>query len=536
MAALAAQMPAEGITPEMVKNAEWVAGITLSEGQRRAIANRLTASMRQLRQLRDRPIGYDVPPALVFHPSSSPTASSTDRGQVQLSPATPAMRRPKNDTDLAYLPVYQLAELLRTRQITAVELTRLYLQRLRRYDPALLCVVTLTEELAMRQAEQADREIAAGRYRGPLHGVPWVAKDLIAYPGYPTTWGAAPFREQQLEHKATVAARLDEAGAVLIAKVSLGALAQGDQWFKGQTRNPWNPKQGSSGSSAGTAAAVAAGLAGFGLGSETFGSIISPSARCGVTGLRPTFGRVSRYGCMPLAWSLDKIGPIARCAEDCALVLGAIHGADARDPAAIDRPFHWPSRKPLKELRVGYFEDKSVATPPADLKVLRQLGVHLIPITLPWRLTPAIINIILEVEAAAVFDELTRSGVQEGIGSWAVTFRRARFYSAVDYLRAQRWRTLLMRQMAELFQAIDVYVGGNDLALANLTGHPTISLVNGFSSNGMPTAITMTGSLFGESELLTLAKAYQEATGYHLRRPPEEQWLPLDQQPAGKKE
>jgi len=395
-------------------------------------------------------------------------------------------------------------------------------------------VVTLTEELALRQAEHADREIAAGRYRGPLHGIPWVAKDLIAYPGYPTTWGAEPFREQRLEQKATVAARLEEAGAVLVAKTSLGALAQGDQWFGGQTRNPWNPKQGSSGSSAGTAAAVAAGLAAFGLGSETLGSIISPSIRCGVTGLRPTFGRVSRFGCMPLAWSLDKIGPMARCVEDCALILGAIHGADPQDPSSVTRPFHWPGKKPLRELRVGYFEDKGLATAEADLKVLRSLGVQLVPIRLPGRLAGAIVGIILEAEAATVFDDLTRAGIQQGIGNWAITFRRARFHTAVDYLRAQRLRTTLMHQMQQLFEKIDLYVGGNDLALTNLTGHPTISLPNGFTSAGTPTAITFTGSLFGETDLLTVAQAYQEATGYHRRRPPEEKWVPLDKPPPEK--
>ena len=534
LVATAAQMPGEGITPEMVKNAEWIAGITLSDSQRRAVANRLTASLRQLRQLRDTPVGYDVPPALLFTPAPGPMTGGMERGQVQPSPLPEPLRRPKSDTDLAYLPVHQLAELLRSRQVSSVELTRLYLERLRKYDPALLCVVTLTEELALRQAEQADREIAAGRYRGPLHGIPWVAKDLIAYPGYRTTWGAEPFREQRLEQKATVAARLEEAGAVLVAKTSLGALAQGDQWFGGQTRNPWNPKQGSSGSSAGTAAAVAAGLAAFGLGSETLGSIISPSIRCGVTGLRPTFGRVSRYGCMPLAWSLDKIGPMARCVEDCALILGAIHGADPRDPTTVTRPFHWPGKKPLRELRVGYFEDKGLATAEADLKILRSLGVQLVPIHLPGRLAQAVVGIILEAEAATVFDDLTRSGIQQGIGNWAITFRRARFHTAVDYLRAQRLRTTLMHQMQQLFEKIDLYVGGNDLALTNLTGHPSISLPNGFTSAGTPTAITFTGSLFGETDLLTLAQAYQEATGYHRRRPPEEKWVPLDKPPPEK--
>ena len=270
---------------------------------------------------------------------------------------TAAGKRPSSDDALAFLPLTELAALVRTRQVTARELAELYLARLKRYDPALHCVVNLTEELAMKQAEAADREIAAGRYRGALHGIPWGAKDLIAYPGYPTTWGAIPFKTQTIDTKATVAARLDAAGAVLAAKLSLGALAMGDRWFEVMTRNPWNKAQGSSGSSAGSAAAVAAGLVGFAIGSETLGSIVSPCRRCGATGLRPTFGRVSRHGCMTLAWSMDKLGPIARSVEDCALVFGAIHGADGYDASAVDRPFNWPSCRETKSFTVGYFEE-----------------------------------------------------------------------------------------------------------------------------------------------------------------------------------
>ncbi|MEK6238600.1 MAG: amidase, partial [Planctomycetales bacterium] len=327
--ALAVQAAETGaVTAEMVRQAEWVAGIELQEEDREAVADGLRRTMESVRNLRQVPIGYDVPPAIHFHAApNQPPNSGAPRGQIQPIESA-AGKRPDSDDDLCFLPVSELAALLRSRQVSSEELTKLYLARLRTHDPTLKCVITYTEELALRQARKADREIAAGRYRGPLHGVPWGAKDLIAVPGYPTTWGAPAFKEQTLDHAATVANRLEASGAVLVAKLSLGALASGDRWFGGKTRNPWNPKQGSSGSSAGSASATAAGLVGFTLGSETLGSIVSPCRRCGATGLRPTFGRVSRHGCMSLAWSMDKIGPITRSVEDCALVFSAIHGWD----------------------------------------------------------------------------------------------------------------------------------------------------------------------------------------------------------------
>jgi Asp-tRNA(Asn)/Glu-tRNA(Gln) amidotransferase A subunit family amidase len=509
------------ITAEMVQNAEWVAGIKLSDDERRAVATGLTRALRDFAALHKVAVGNNVPPALHFIADLTPPPAPGGRGKVEPTKPRDDAKKPDRDEDLAFLPLAQLAELVRTRQVSATELTRLYLARLKRYDPALLCVVTRTEELALKQAAAADKEIAAGRYRGPLHGIPWAAKDLIAYPGFKTTWGAAHFKDQVLDDKATVAARLDEAGAVLAAKTTLGALANGDVWFGGMTRNPWNVKQGSSGSSAGSAAAVSAGLVGFGIGSETLGSIVSPSIRCGVTGLRPTFGRVSRHGCMTLAWSMDKLGPLARSVEDCALVFGAIHGADGKDTAAVDRPFDWPCKKELKDVRVGYFEGQ---TGRPELKTLENLGVKLVPITLPGDLPVGALQMILTVEASAAFDDITLAGVTEGIGaSWPGTFRRGRFVPAVEYLRAQRVRTLLMHAMAKVMEQVDLYVGGNDLLLTNLTGHPTVVLPNGlFKAGGVevPTAITFTGRLFGESELLAVAKAYQDATGHHLKRPP----------------
>ena len=376
-------------------------------------------------------------PRFTSPPTPGEPSSKGTRGVVAPSKIKEPVAKPDADADLAFLPLTQLAELLRTKKISATELAKVSLARLKKYDPVLLCVVSLTEELALKQAAEADKDLAAGKYRGPLHGIPWVAKDLIAYPGYKTTWGAGHFKEQTIATKATVAARLEAAGAVMVAKTTLGALAMGDRWFGGMTRNPWNVKSGSSGSSAGTASSVAAGLVSFGLGSETLGSIVSPSTVCGVTGLRPTFGRVSRYGCMALCWSLDKIGPMSRSAEDCALVFGAIHGSDGKDGSVIDRPFDWPGTKPLKAFKVGYLEGKGPTLPEADTAVLKDLGVELIPITLPRATTQAVVDLILDVESATAFDDITRAGVTENIGAaWPATFRRGRFIAAVDYLRA----------------------------------------------------------------------------------------------------
>jgi Asp-tRNA(Asn)/Glu-tRNA(Gln) amidotransferase A subunit family amidase len=437
--------------------------------------------------------------------------------------------RPEAAEDLAFLPLTHLAELVRTKKISSTELTKLSLERLKKYDPALKCIVTLTEDLALKQAAEADREIAAGKYRGPLHGIPWVAKDLVAYPGYKTTWGAAHYKDQTIDEKATVAARLDEAGAVLVAKTTLGALANGDEWFGGRTNNPWDVRQGSSGSSAGTSAAVSAGLVPFGIGSETLGSIVSPCTRCRVTGLRPTFGRVSRAGCMALSWSMDKIGPIARTVEDCALVFGAIHGADGKDATAVTRPFAWPCKRDLKELRVGIVEGRAGAPSAEDRKVLESLGVKLVPITLPDRFPVRSLQVILDVEASAAFDDIIRAGTLEGVGrSWPATFRRGRFVPAVEYLRAQRARTLLMQEMGKVMESVDVYVhsGFGELLISNLTGHPTVVVPNGQAGGaakgggGQMVPFLFVGRLWGEAEVLAVAKGYQDATEHHKKRPP----------------
>ena len=520
---------ASKVTPEMIRQAEWIAGLTLSDDDRKTVAEGVDRALKSFQAMRVVPLSNDVPPAISFNPAPwlPPSTEPVRRGVEPISQAAP--KKPDSTEDLAFLPVSALAALVRGRQASSLELTKLYLERLRKYDPVLRCVVSYTEELALKQAEQADREIAAGRYRGPLHGIPWGAKDLIAYPGYKTTWGATPFKDQTLDTKATVAARLEEAGAVLVAKLTLGALAMGDRWFGGMTRNPWNPKGGSSGSSAGPGSATAAGLVGFSIGSETLGSIVSPSRVCGVSGLRPTFGRVSRYGCMTLSWSMDKLGPMCRSVEDCALVFGAIHGFDGLDASAVDRPFIWPPHRDLRTLKVGYIEGRGGVADRSELRVLRDLGVRLVPIKLPSKYPLAPLTLILDTEAATVFDELTRKGITEGLNSWPRTFRLGQFVPAVEYLRANRIRSLIMREMEDVMSQVDLYVGGNDLLLTNLTGHPTVVMPNGFRKSGgveLPTSITFTGRLYGETDLLAVTHAYQQATGHHLRRPPMDKVTP----------
>jgi Asp-tRNA(Asn)/Glu-tRNA(Gln) amidotransferase A subunit family amidase len=525
------------ITPELIQQAEWIAGIALSEDDRKAIAASVERDQRRYEALRKVELTNSVPPALAFFAAPPQDAGDkADRGDVQPIEWS-ALPKPQADEDLAFLPVSELAALVRSRQVSSVELTKLYLSRLSRYDELLKCVVTLTEDLALKQAERADREIAAGRYRGPLHGIPWGAKDIIAWPGYTTTWGAGHYKDQTFDVKATVARRLEEAGAVMVAKLTVGSLALGDQWFGGMTKNPWNPEEGSSGSSAGSTAAVVAGLVGFAIGSETLGSIVSPCRRCSASGLRPTFGRVSRYGCMTLSWSMDKIGPIARSSEDCALILGAIHGSDRDDITAVDRSFVWPPRRDVRSLKIGYFEGERPAEERRAQEVVKDLGAQLVPIKLPSKYPFNPLTLILNTEAAAAFDDLTRAGVQEGIGRWGGTFRTGQFVPAIEYLRACRVRTLVMREMEEVMAGIDAYIGGDDLTLTNLTGHPTAVVPDGTREKGkndQPGTITFTGKLFGESDLLALAHAYQQVSGAQLLRPPLERLLAASRAEAPK--
>jgi Asp-tRNA(Asn)/Glu-tRNA(Gln) amidotransferase A subunit family amidase len=417
--------------------------------------------------------------------------------------------------------------------VTSEDLTRMYIERLKRYENELQCVVTITEELAIKQAKKADIEIGRGRYKGLLHGIPWGAKDLLSVPGYKTTWGATPFKDQIIKNKATVVKKLEDAGAVLVAKLTLGALAWGDVWFGGKTKNPWNPQQGSSGSSAGPGSATSAGLIGFSIGSETWGSIVSPATRNGVTGLRPSFGTVSRSGAMALSWSMDKLGPMTRSVEGAAIIFETIRGTDNLDRTVRDVPFIYPSKRGLKNLRIGYvesaFTDSSVSkNDKASLDILKSMGLNLIPIELPEFPTQAL-SFVLQAEAAAAFDELTRSNnddqlVRQGKNAWPNVFREARFIPAVEYINANRARTLLNKKMSELMERIDVYIipsfYGDNLLRTNLTGHPCVVVPNGFNDKGSPTSISFVGGLYSDGNTLAIAKVYQEATKWHKQYPP----------------
>jgi Asp-tRNA(Asn)/Glu-tRNA(Gln) amidotransferase A subunit family amidase len=433
---------------------------------------------------------------------------------------------------VAFWTVPQLAHLIETQQVTSTALTKMYLERLKRYDPILHCVAALTEELALQQAQRADAEIANGHYRGLLHGIPYGAKDLLATKDIRTTWGAEPYQNQVLDYNATVIDRLDGAGAVLLAKLSVGALAWGDVWYSGMTRNPWNLEEGSSGSSAGSASATAAGLVGFSIGTETLGSIVSPAMRCRVTGLRPTFGRVSRHGAMALSWTMDKIGSICRTVEDCAFVFDAIYGPDGKDLTVTDYPFNWDASLDIHTLRIGYVKDafeadyENKTLDQQSLDVLRTLDIDLIPIKLPEYPIDSL-AFILEAEAAAAFDDLTRNNLDDLLtrqekDAWPNVFRTARFIPAVEYIRAQRIRTLLMRDFAQMMHQVDVVVAPSYsaiLLMTNLTGHPAVAVPNGVTEQGNASSITFTGPLYGEAQILAVAKAYQDATEFHVQHP-----------------
>ncbi len=514
-----------------VAAAERIIGLDFSEAERDSLLRDLAENLESYLAMRGIALDNAVAPAIEFDPLPAGFPLPSGRSRFEPSPAR-KLARPADLEELAFLPVRDLAELIRTKKVSSTELTKMYLGRLRRLGPRLECVVTLTEERALEAARRADEEIARGTYRGLLHGIPYGAKDLLAVKGYPTTWGAAPYKDQTIDADASVIRKLDRAGAVLVAKLTLGALAWGDVWFGGTTRNPWNLDQGSSGSSAGSAAATAAGLVAFAIGTETWGSIVSPATRCGATGLRPTYGRVSRAGAMALSWSMDKIGPICRTVEDCAIVFDAIRGPDGADRTVLDVPFVYTPKVDLGTIRVGYLksafdeEYEGRANDLASLERLRALGAELVSVELPDYPVYSI-SFILSAEAAAAFDELTRSGrdslmVRQVRNAWPNVFRASRFIPAVEYIQANRIRRLLVEEMESL--GVDVWVSpafeGSNLLLTNLTGHPCVVLPNGFDAKGSPTSITFMGRLFGEGVLLAVAKAYQDAAGFHLVHPP----------------
>jgi Asp-tRNA(Asn)/Glu-tRNA(Gln) amidotransferase A subunit family amidase len=585
----AAAEPQGKVTKEMIDNAAEVADVSLPDEYKQAMLDGLNENKKSYEEIYKLHIPNSVPPAYIFDPVLDGMKFETAKRPMRLAsaPALNISGAPKNIEDVAFYSARQLGELVRTRKVSSAALTDMYLARLKKYDPMLKFVITLTEDRARTHAQEADKEIAAGKYRGPLHGLPWGAKDLLAVKGYRTTWGAGGFEQQTIDEDATVVKRLDQAGAVLVAKLTLGALAMGDKWFGGMTRNPWNPHQGSSGSSAGSASATAAGCVAFAIGSETLGSISSPSTRCGTTGLRPTFGFVPRTGAMALSWTMDKLGPICRAVEDTALVLTAIYGPDGQDRSVRNAAFNWDGSLDWRKLRVGYFKDEFELKPPSEpqaptdqttaspqdmkkreesrrqreqaqerrkydqrfndatLAQLNRMGVKLIPVELPkfpyGAMTP-----LLTAEAAAAFDDLTRSGrdkllTEQSPDDWPNLFRIARLTPAVEYIQANRARMEAMELWQKLFADVDVIVAptnGEQLVATNLTGNPAVILPNGFrgpdapkppqkdngdddgiGGPGTPVSLTFLGQLYGEAKLLAFAKAYQDATGFHLKHP-----------------
>lgn len=526
------------ITVEMIAQAAELAGLTFEVADIERMREGIRNNLQGFHDLREIDIDQNVPPPLYFNPAVP--------GQVFDRTRTPFVTsfrgsesRPEHLDDIAFWPVTRLSRLIETRTVSSLELTQLYLDRIERFDSQLHSVITVTEELAIAQATRADEEIAKGNYKGLLHGIPWGAKDLLATRNYRTTWGFEAYRDQVIDMNATVVEKLEQAGAVLIAKLSTGEIARGDQWLGIQTKNPWKTDEGSGGSSAGPGSATAAGLVGFSIGTDTTGSIIGPSRTCGISGLRPTFGRVSRHGVMPVCWSLDKVGPMCRSVEDCAVVFDEILGPDGQDLAVTDYPFNWNGNAGVEDLRVGYlasaFERQIEAEDPAalandnaTLEVLRELGVTLREVELPEHADMDALQMLL-VDEAAAFDELIQTGQvslfrQDIDEPEDMLMRIARLHPAVEYVQINRRRMLLMRGIAEIFADLDVLVapfsGSSVQDATSLTGHPAIAVQNGFDSAGRPTGIQFIGELYGEQSALSLAKAYQDETGFHLQHPP----------------
>ena len=510
---------------------ESLSGLEFTQSERDSALESLARLKAQYDSLRTIQISNDIPLPLYFNPLIN--GQEIPKGREKYLFQEFPTKRPDNIEYCAFYTIGQLAHLIRTRQISSLELTEMYLSRLERFGPQLECVVTVTKELAIEQAKRADEAIKNGKYLGPLHGIPYGAKDLLAVEGYKTTWGAMTQKDQFIESTATVVKKLEEAGAVLVAKLTLGALAWGDNWYGGKTRNPWNTELGSSGSSAGPGSATSAGLVAFSLGSETWGSIVSPSTVNGVTGLRPTFGTVSKSGAMALSWSMDKIGPMCRSVDDCALVYSIIKGTDSEDHSVVDVPFQVPVKKELKSLRIGFVASAFNDSTTSDndrivIDRLRELGFTMVPIELPEFPTNSL-SFLLDVEAAAAFDELTRSNrddqlVRQVKRAWPNVFRSAMYVPAVEYVQANRARVLLNQKMSSLFEEIDIYLApsfyGDNLLRTNLTGHPCIVLPNGFDDKGMPTSISFIGDLYKDGELVAVARSYQRGTGWHKRYPP----------------
>ena len=520
------------IDKEVIKYAEKIIGLEFTDAERDSMIVDLNEQLASYKNIHKISLNNSVPPSILFNPLPVGFKISGEQEEIRFSDYS-YVKMPANKDELAFFSIGELAVLIRTEKISSTELTKYFLERLKKYGPVLQSVITITEERALREAKKADEEIASGKYKGLLHGIPYAVKDLLSTEDYKTTWGATPYKDQIIGQDAAVIKKLSDAGAVMVAKLSMGALAWGDVWFGGKTKNPWNITEGSSGSSAGSASSVSAGLIPFAIGTETWGSIVSPSTVCGVTGLRPTYGRVSRNGAMALSWSMDKIGPICRNAEDLAIVFNAIYGPDGNDQSLIDFPFNYSPEIDFSKLKIGYLKDdfdkeydfhKNDST---AIAMLKKLGAELIPIKLP-DIPVTDLAFILSAEAAAAFDELTRTNqddllVRQVRNAWPNVFRAARFIPAVEYINANRIRFELIQQMQKLMSEVDLYVApsweGDNLLSTNLTGHPCVVLPNGFSDDGTPTSITIIGRLFDEGRLIAFAKKYQDATRFHLEHP-----------------
>lgn len=475
-----------------------------------------------------------APFPFAFNPAPLGYRIDTNQKKIQW-PLNAAVIMPQRKDNLAFYSILQLASLVKAKKISSVELTRFFMDRLKKWKDTLHCVVSLTEDIAMKEAAAADAEIARGRYRGPLHGIPYGLKDLFSVKGTKTTWGAAPYKDQVIDEDAFVYTQLHNAGAVLCAKLSMGSLAMGDLWFEDRTRNPWNTATGSSGSSAGSASAVAAGLLPFAIGTETLGSIVSPSATCGLTGLRPTFGSISRSGAMVLSWSLDKAGPICRSAEDAAIVFSYAKGTDGKDASAVNRAFNYSSAVNFKKLRIAYpanyftTMDKAGAQW-AVLETLKKLGADLKEINFPDSIFYPfpMVDPIINAESAAAFDDFTRGDLDDQLtgqrkNDWPNGFRAARFIPAVEYINANRHRYALISRFYEFMKDYDVIVvpsfGGRQLSITNLTGNPVVCMPIGMTERGLPTSITFLGKIYDEATILAVAKAYQDATEFNKMHP-----------------
>jgi len=522
------------ITPATIDSAADLIGLSYSPQEKDSMITTLNNQRSNFETLRKTKLENSIAPSLVFNPLPQGFFPSQDQKTYDWGLPS-KVDLPAKESDIAYLPVSQLSVLIKNKQISSERLTKIYLDRIKTYSDTLECLVTLMEETALQKARAMDQELAQGKYRGPLHGIPYGIKDLLAVKNTKTTWGAMPYKDQVIDETATVVQKLEEAGGVLVGKFTLGALAMGDVWFGGVTKNPWNLKQGSSGSSAGSASAVSAGLVPFAIGTETLGSIVSPSTRNGVTGLRPTYGRVSKHGAMALSWSMDKIGPISRSALDNAIVLSIINGMDEKDASTIPAAFNYSAKNEVKKLKVGYFKSffegsrANIQNDQAVLEVLKNQGIELHPLELKTSINAAPLVSMLMVEGAAAFDELTRLDLDDQMvaqhrNAWPNLFRAARFIPAVEYVQMSRQRSLLIKEMHDLMKEYDVIVtpsfAGQQLQITNLTGHPALCLPNGFAPNGSPTSITLLANLFEEEKLIMVGRLIQENTDWQAKRPP----------------